>query len=54
MSFLAKYLINLVELCYLWGVSNLLPDTDKLVGLHGEGLEPDVGRGNPDIRQLKL
>ena len=39
---------------YLWGVSNLLPDTDELVGLHGEGLEPDVGGCNPDICQLKI
>ena len=31
---------------------HLLPDTDVLVGLHGEGVEPDVGRIDSHIGEL--
>ena len=34
-------------------VTHLLPDTDELVALHGEGVEPDVGGVDPDICELK-
>ena len=33
--------------------THLLPDTDELVALHGEGVEPDVGRLDPHICELK-
>ena len=34
-------------------VRHLLPDTDELVTLHGEGVEPDVGCLDPHICELK-
>ena len=33
--------------------TDLLPNTDELVALHGEGVEPDVGCLNPHICELK-
>lgn len=38
---------------HLCCVPHLLPDTDELVRLHGEGIEPDVGCLDPDIGELK-
>ena len=38
---------------YLGGLPDLLPDADELVGLHREGVEPDVGRIDAHIGQLK-
>ena len=34
-------------------MTHLLSDTDELVALHGEGVEPDVGRLDPHIGELK-
>ena len=33
--------------------TDLLPNTDELVALHGEGVEPDVRCLNPHICELK-
>ena len=38
---------------HLGRLPDLLPDTDELVALHGEGVEPDVGGVDPDICELK-
>ena len=38
---------------HLGRLPDLLPHTDELVALHREGVEPDVGRVDPDIGQLK-
>ena len=37
----------------LSGLPDLLPDADVLVGLHREGVEPDVGCVDANIGQLK-
>ena len=37
----------------LSGLPDLLPDADVLVGLHREGVEPDVGGVDPHIGKLK-
>jgi hypothetical protein len=42
-----------VSWLYLSCLPHLLPDTDELVALHGERVEPDVGRRDPNICQLK-
>ena len=39
---------------HLSGLPHLLSDTDVLVGLHGEGVESNVGRIDPDICELKI
>ena len=38
---------------HLIGLTHLLADTDKLVRLHGEAVEADVGGADPDIGELK-
>lgn len=38
---------------HLWAVPNLLPHTDKLVWLHGQCAEADVGGIDPNVLELK-
>ena len=39
---------------YLVVFSNLFTDANKFVGLHGEGVEADIGRTDPDIGELAI